>query len=988
MRRFYLKNYVLLLALMLVSGFAFAQSGSISGTVLDTKRESLPGVSVTVDGTTVGTATDMNGAFKLNSVSAGTHTITAKYIGYTTLTKTVTVTAGQTTNVEFLLTAESQSLNEVVVIGYGTQQKKELTGSIATVSSKDFQKGTITSPEQLINGKVAGVQIVSGGGQPGAGSEIRIRAGASLNASKSPLIVVDNVPLNADLISGVANPLTLINPNDIETFTVLKDANATAIYGSRASNGVILITTKKGASGKPQINFSTNNSLSTANRKVNVLSTNQLRDYVNTNGNATQKGLLGDASTNWQNEIFRNAYTTDNNLSVSGSAKNTPYRVNIGYLNQDGILMRDNMNRVSGAIGISPKFFDKHLKVDLNIKGTYSKSTFANQGAIGSAIMFDPTQTVRDTSSKYGDYFEWQSGANPNPNTPRNPVALINLKDDKGRAARSFGNLQLDYTFHFLPEMRANLNVGYDVSRGQGTTVVPDFAAQNYSTQGLRSRYMNDVSNKVLEFYLAYKKDFKSINSNLDAIAGYGYYDNKRTTNNYSSYRFDGTTAISNPVFPFDIQQSRLLSYYGRAIYTYAGKYILSGTIRTDGSSRFSPEDRHRWGVFPSGAFTWRISEEPMLKSSNTLSDLKLRVSYGVTGQQDGIGNYTYQPIYGLSANESQYQFGNQFYYMYAPTAYDKDLRWESTATTNIGIDYGFLNGRISGAVDVFYKKTKDLLAVVNIPVGSNFSNQLLTNVGNMENKGVEFSINGAAIKSKSFNWDLGFNFTYLENKVTNLTLVPDDDYFVPATTITGATGNYIQYHTINRAPNSFYVYKQVYGDNGKPLEGVYEDLDGDGSITASDRYFYKNPAPKFLMGFTTSVNYQKWTVATVLRASIGNYMYDNISSNLATRSNILNSGGSINNAPVDFLNTGFTVNQYNSDYYVKNASFLKMDNLSLSYNAGRVANSFNLSVSANVQNVFVVSKYKGLDPEVFTGIDYNLYPRPRIYTLGLNVGF
>ncbi len=979
---------MLLLALMLVSGAVFAQTGSITGKVFDNKRETLPGVSVSVDGTTIGTATDGDGGFKLNGVAPGQHVLTAKYLGYTTQSKTVTVVAGQPVTVEFLLVAETQSLNEVVVIGYGTQQRKELTGSIATVSSKDFQKGTITSPEQLINGKMAGVQIVSAGGQPGAGSEIRIRAGASLNSTNAPLIVVDNVPLNSDPISGVANPLSLINPNDIETFTVLKDANATVIYGSRASNGVILITTKKGSSGKPQINFSSQNSMSNAARKVKVLSAAQVRDYVDANGSQAQKDTLGDANTDWQDEIFRQAFATDNNISVSGSTKNMPYRVNIGYLDQNGILLRDNMNRASGSIGLSPKFFDNHLKVDLNVKGTYSKSTFANQDAIGSAIMFDPTQAVRDTASKYGKYYEWTAGNVPNPNAPRNPVALIELKDDKGKAARSFGNLQLDYTFHFLPEMRANLNLGYDISRGQGTTAVPEFAAQSYSTKGSRTRYMNDVSNKVLEFYLAYKKDFKSINSNLDAVAGYGYYDNKRTINNYSSYQYDGTTATSNPVFPFDIQQSRLLSYYGRAIYTYAGKYILSGTIRTDGSSRFSPENRRRWGVFPSGAFTWRISEEPMLKTSNVLSDLKLRLSYGITGQQDGIDKYSYIPRYGQSSNESQYQFGNGFYYMYAPFAYDKELKWESTATSNIGIDYGFLNGRITGAVDLFYKKTKDLLAIVNIPVGSNFSNQLLTNVGNMENKGVEFSINSAAIKSKDFNWDLGFNFTYLQSKVTNLTLVPDANYYQQTGNITGATGNFIQAHTLNRTPYSFFVYKQVYDTNGKPLEGVYEDLNGDGTITSSDKYFYKSPAPKFLMGFTTSVNYQKWTLATVLRASLGNYMYDNVSSNLATRSNILNPGGSVNNAPVDFLNTNFTNNQYNSDYFIKNASFLKMDNLSLSYNAGRIANVLTLNVSANVQNVFVITKYKGLDPEVFSGIDYKLYPRPRIYTLGLNVGF
>ncbi|RYY35133.1 MAG: TonB-dependent receptor [Sphingobacteriaceae bacterium] len=988
MRNNYLKNYLLLFVMLLVSGAAFAQTGSIGGTVTDNKNVTLPGVSVTVDGTTIGTATDINGVFKLNGISAGSHTITAKYLGYSTASRTVTVTAGQATNITVVLESQAQALNEVVVIGYGTQQKKDLTGSIAVVSSKDFQKGTVTSPEQLITGKIAGVQVVSGGGQPGAGSTIRIRAGASLTASNAPLIIVDNIPLTNDEVSGVANPLALINPNDIETFTVLKDANATAIYGSRASNGVILITTKKGASGKPQVQFSSNNSVATVARKVKVLNAQQIRDYVNANGTALQKSYLGDANTDWQDEIYRSAGTTDNNLSVAGTAGTTPYRVNVGYLNQDGTLMRDNMNRWTAAINVSPKFLDNHLKIDLNIKGAYTNSRFANQGAIGAAILFDPTQPVYSPvgSDEFGGYYEWVNGGQLNPNAPRNPVGLINLQNNNGRAARSFGNLQIDYAFHFLPELRANLNLGYDISRGQGTSFVPAFAAQSLTTNGSSTRYMNDINNKVLEFYLAYKKDIKSINSNIDAVAGYGYYDNKRRINLYPSFQADRKTIISRPAFDYDLPQSRLLSYYGRLIYTYDSKYILSGTLRTDGSSRFSPEGR--WGVFPSAAFTWRISEEQMLKNNNTLSDLKLRLSYGVTGQQDIGSLYSYLPNYSLSANESKYQFGNEFYQMYAPIAYDEDIRWESTTTYNAGLDYGFLNGRISGSVDVFYKKTKDLLSLVQIPVGSNFSNQLITNVGNMENKGVEVSINGSPIKTKDFNWDIGFNFTYLENKVTNLTLQDDPGYKLDAAGITGATGNVIGYHTVNRAPSSFYVYKQIYNAEGKPLDGVYADLNGDGAITSDDRYFYKSPAPKFLLGFSTSVNYKKWTLSTVLRSSLGNYMYDNVSSGLAAQLVVLSPVNLINNAPVDLLNTNFYNNQFNSDYYIKNASFLKMDNLGLSYNAGRISNAFTLNVAANVQNVFVVSKYKGIDPEIFNGVDYSLYPRPRTYTLGVTVGF
>ncbi|PWG80234.1 SusC/RagA family TonB-linked outer membrane protein [Pararcticibacter amylolyticus] len=995
MKKDYMKSLLLLLSLVLFSVCGFSQTGSISGQVLDEKGEPLPGASVSIKSINRGTSTDASGVFKLNAVPNGSYVLSVSFIGYQVSETPVTVNGERKMNVK--LVPNTQNLTEVVVIGYGTQQKKDLTGSISTVSSKDFQKGNIATPEQLIVGKVAGVQVTTNGGQPGSPSTIRIRGGASLNASNDPLIVVDGVPFSnfkdasgKNTLPGIGNPLALLNPNDIETFTVLKDANATAIYGSRASNGVILITTKKGKSGAPAINFSSQNSVSTVAKKVDVLTADQVREYVNANGSEDLKKLLGTANTNWQDEIFRNAVSTDNNLSISGTSKITPYRVSFGYLNQNGTLITDKLERGTAALSLSPRLLDNHLKVDFNMKNSLAISQFANQDAISGAIQFNPTQAVTDPQSPYGGYFEWtRPDGTLNPNAPRNPVSAIRMKDDNAHTMRSFGNLQLDYSFHFLPELHANLNAGYDVSKGQGSTFIPADAAISFSTRGNYNRYKSTISNYVVEAYLNYTKDISSINSNINATAGYGYYANRTKNYNFPSYEADTTTVKSTPKFPYDIPENRLLSYYGRLIYTLNNRYILSGTVRTDGSSRFSKDNR--WGIFPSAAFTWRMNEESFLKGSSTLSDLKLRLSYGVTGQQEGIANYSYLPNYSVSNNEAMYQIGDTFYYMNAPVAYDGDIKWETTTTYNAGIDYGFLNGRINGSIDVYRKKTKDLLSVIPIPIGSNFSNQLLTNVGNMEADGIELAINAKPVLKNDLTWDVGFNFTYNKTKVTNLTASYDPDYMVAVGDITGSTGNKIQAHALDRPPFSYYVWKQVYDESGKPLSGVYADLDGDGTITEADKYFYKSPLPKFTLGFSTSLSIHKWTLSTVLRSSIGNYIYDNVSSNLSSRTVILDAtSGVVNNVVKDFLNTGFSANQYYSDYYVKNASFLKMDNLGLAYAAGNIVRNskMNLTISANVQNVFVVSDYKGVDPENYNGIDYKFYPRPRTYVLGLNVGF
>lgn len=956
------------------------QNKTISGVVQDDKGAGLEGATVAAKGSTTATITDHSGNFSL-TLPSSVDIIIISSVGYTSREMNI---AGKT-SVSVTMVSSQETLSDVVVIGYGTVKKKELTGAISTVSSKDFQKGNITTPEQLIAGKIAGVSVTSNSGAPGAGSTIRIRGGASLNASNDPLIVIDGVPITSTNIYGASNPLSLVNPNDIESFTVLKDAASTAIYGSRASNGVILITTKRGKAGKPVFNFSTQASLSQIVKDADVMSADEFRAYVNQNGTPQFKALLGTENTDWQKEIYTSAITTDNNLSVTGSYKNMPYRISASYLNQDGILKTDNLQRVSAGISLSPVLLNKHLKIDLNLKGAINKSRFANGAAISSAVYFDPTQPIH-ANTPFGGYWEWyttdqSTGAiTLNKLAPRNPVALLDLFRNNANVQRSYGNVQFDYKLPFLPDLHANLNLGYDIAKGDGTIDVPAYAGQNYLDSGQHNQYANKVRNLTGEFYLNYNKTISSIKSNINATAGYGYYDNLATNYTYPFVRANGNIVPGTvPKFPTDKPQSTLISYYARVIYTYNTKYILAASFRTDGSSRFSPSTR--WGNFPSVAFTWRASQEEFLSSSRAVSDLKLRLSYGVTGNQEGIYNYPYLPVYSLSDNTSLVQFGNTFYNMGTPAAYDAGIKWEQTEAFNAGIDFGFLNNRITGSIDAYFKKTKDLLNVIPIPAGSNFSSTILTNIGNIENKGIELQINADLVKGNRFSWEMSFNAAYNDNKITNLTATKDPNY-------AGSLVGNVQIHSVGYTPFAFYVYHQQYDKAGKPIEGVYTDVDGDGVINTNDLYRYKSPVPKVILGFSTGFYYDKWSLSTVLRANIGNYMYNGLATG-ALQSNVFNSLGYLANTLTEISKSGFYYGQQYSDYFVQNASFLKMDNLVLSYDFGRIIKKkAGLRVSAVCQNVFTVTKYSGIDPEINGGVDNALYPRPRIYSLSINLQY
>lgn len=957
---------------------SFAQR-TVTGKVTDgSDKSAMPGVTVQVKGSTQGTQTDSQGSYSI--AVPENSTLVFSFIGKTTQE----IVVGNKSTISVELMDDSQILNEVVVIGYGSQKKKDLTGSVVSISSADFVKGQLTTPEQLVSGKLAGVQITSNGGAPGSGSTIRIRGGSSLNANNDPLIVLDGVPLDNNGISGSPNALSLINPNDIETFTVLKDASATAIYGSRASNGVILITTKKGSkTGKMRVNFSSLASSASRMNDVNTLNATEFTDLVRSRGNATQIAALGTENTNWADQIYRTAYTTDNNLSVSGAAKGVPYRVSLGYLNQNGILKTSNMGRTSGSLNLSPTFMDNHLKVDINLKGSITDNRFADQGAIGSAVFFDPTQPVFSGNEAYNGYFEWLDPSTGRPNTlaPRNPLAMLEMRNNTSNVQRSIGNMILDYKFHFLPELRANLNVAYDISASSGSNLVPASSALAFNRNGQELTYSQNKNNKTLEFYLNYVKDLPSINSRIDVMGGYSYQDFIRENT-------DLDVNLNGEVFRdfYYKTQNTLVSFYGRANYSLLDKYVATVTIRQDGSSRFSPETR--WGLFPSAALAWKISEEGFLKGNDVFSELKLRLGYGVTGQQDIGSDYPYLPRYTLSQSTAQYQFGGTFLPTLRPEGYDANIKWEETVTYNAGIDFALKKGRISGSIDYYSRLTKDLLSVIPVPAGSNLTNQLLTNVGNIENEGVEFSINTTPISTKNVNWDLGFNITYNQNTITNLTKVADPTFpGILTGGIGGGVGNTAQIHTVGYPVSTFYLYNQVYDSNGKPLEGVFEDQNGDGIITPEDRIRYEAPQSDVFLGLSSQISIGKFSAGFVSRANIGNFVYNNVNSNAGVFR--LTSNPFLTNVTSDALVTGFANNQYFSNYYLQNASFFRIDNINFGYSLGRIFNNkADASINANIQNALVITKYNGLDPEVGGGIDNNFYPRPRVFTLGINIGF
>ena len=1019
---------------MAIPAQVFAQSGKyeVKGVVVDATGTPVIGATVLEQGTTNGITTDVNGQFVLN-VNNEQSIVSVSFIGYVTKT----LAANSTELQRVVLEEDSAMIDDVVVIGYGTVKKDDLTGSISTVKADQTNKGLATSPTDLLRGKSAGVVITTGDGAPGSAAQIRIRGGSSLNASNDPLVVVDGLPISNSGISGTSNALASINPADIESFTVLKDASATAIYGSRASNGVIIITTKKGSkydTGAPHVSVDFTASLSQNSRFVDVMTGDEMRQtlewyygtqdtdayrsatkYTDANGNYI--------NTDWQREIYQLAQSYEGNVALSGNIKmgdknNLPYRVSYGYLNQDGTLKTSNMSRHTLSVNLNPQLLNNHLTISLNGKGMIMDTRFANTGAVSQAVQFDPTKPVYLANEEGGinGYYSWR-GVDGNHNTManQNPLAMLNDKHDTSNAKRFVGNASFDYKIHGLESLRLNLNLGVDVSKSNGVVDVAPGAEQSIHAtaeagSGTHTNYSQLRRDQTLEAYIAYAEKWGD--HQFDIMAGYSwqwYY----TQSFNETYRVADVTkwdVYSNEAYvPMDTNSANyyisepktskseyfLVSFFGRANYSYANRYSITATFRADGTSRFA---NNKWGIFPSVALAWNIKNESFLEDVDAVSAMKLRLSYGQTGQQDVGGVYDALPTYYHNTLGSYYPFGGYtdgagLVHPIKPVGYNADLKWETTTTYNAGIDLGFLEGRITASADFYYRETKDLLNFTPVPAGANLTNYLNANIGDLKNIGVEVELNAVAIQTQDWYWNIGANVAWNRNEITRLT--NDDEaegyYGVDTGGYSGGVGGTCQVHQTGQPTNSFYVYQQIYDANGNPIEGLYVDRNKDGVVNEKDKYVYKKAAPDVTIGFNTQLSWKALTLAVSAHANIGNYVYDNISSNGELLTDLWTNNFT-NNRVVTAPQTNFrSSGQYLSDYYVRNASFFKLDNITLSYrfDLGKAADrGLSLDLFGTVSNVATITGYKGIDPEIFSGIDNNMYPRPRTYILGVKFNF
>lgn len=967
---------LLFVILLLCVAFGYAQQITVKGTVKDGSGQPLMGASVLVKGTSHGTAADFDGNFELK-VDKGV-TLVVSSVGYKS--REVAAKAG---TMNIVLQEDTQQLEDVVVIGYGAIKKKDLTGSVNLVTDKDFNKAPAVNADQLIQGKIAGVQMTSASGAPGEGQTIRIRGNGSLSLTSNPLIVIDGVPMNDGGVGGSRSIFNSINPEDIESMTVLKDASSTAIFGSRAANGVIMITTKKGKANQDlKISFNTSIALQDVNDYVDVMNANQFRQTVKGLNNPAAEALLGNADTNWQKEIYQTAPMSNSTLVLSGAYKTLPYRVSVGHSYADGILRTDNFKRTNAKISLNPTFFDKSLKLELNANGTYMQNRFANKDAIGAAVEYDPTQSVFGGLAKYGGYHAW---VNPNNGSrydlaPNNPMAMLKFLDDSSKVYRFIGNAKVDYTLPFFKDITASVNVGIDYSKGEGDkitdrrmpTSTPDF-------DGAKTTYTNKATNKLFDAYINYMKDIKETH-NIGLMVGHSYqsfeFDDNST--DYSYFTNPG----DNKEVP-NINKSRnvLMSFFGRANYSYKNRYLLTATLRADASSKLNPDDR--WGYFPSVALAWNVSNENFLKDNKTLNELKLRFGYGEVGNVNGLGDYLFLTNYTRSQDGASYQLGDSFYQTYRPGVTNKNLRWEVGNTLNAGIDFGLLDNLITGTLDVYRKQTKDLIAETTIDPFTNFKNRVNANVGDMENKGIELGLTVTPIRNieKNIRWSFNYNIAYNENKITRM---PDDQ---PTGGISGGTGNRVQLHREGETPYSFFVYQQVYDAQGNPVENAFVDRNGNGKIDEGDRYLYKSPFAPVTMGFGTDLNYKNWDLNITTRANIGNYVYNNTQSRLDQFGEITANSGFLRNIKANSNFQRHNDQSWLSDYYLENASFFKLDNITLGYTFPHTDKMY-IRLYGTVQNVLTITKYSGLDPEVYGGIDNNFYPRPQTYLLGLNVNF
>ena len=978
---------VLVFATALILNISVYAQTTVSGLVIDSNREPVIGATVLVKGTSTGTATDFEGRFTVKAPNENSMLVIS-YVGCET--REVAANSPELQN-GIVLRENAQNLDEVVVIGYGSVKKSDATGSVIAIKPDEFNKGNRVTAQDALVGKVAGVNVVTGSGAPGSGATIRVRSGASLSASNDPLIVIDGVPVDNSTIEGASNIIGSINPDDIETFTVLKDASATAIYGSRASNGVIVITTKKGGD-RLAVNYSSSYSVSTTANRLDVLTADEFKAFVPTVTGVPANPQLGSANTDWQDEIYRAAFGTEQNISVSGKVKpiKAPFRVSLGYTNQNGIIETNNYQRLSFGGNIAPSFFDDHLTANLNLKVSYENNKMVDNSVVGAALRYDPTRPVMTGSPTAATdpglgYFIWTNGGSPMAIQTNNPVAQLELTDQNNKVVRSIGSAAIAYKVHGLEDLKLNVNLGYDVLESKYNKDVPDLAGTMYTENqkdgtGLMQRGTQNKRNLLLDAFANYDKTFGDKHT-FGAMVGYGWQHFWKKYN-LSYDDPEGNELQSDTHYETEYY---LLSFYGRVNYSYDDRYLITATLRSDASSRFASDNR--WGIFPSVALAWRIIQEDFMKEQDVMSDLKLRLGYGITGQQDILNDYPYMTTFTISYPESSYLFGNTWYRTYRPNGYDRDIKWETTTTWNVGIDYGFLDNRIYGSIDYYKRFTKDLLNTINVSSGTNYSSVLTTNIGKMENEGVEFAINAVPVRTKDFEWTVGFNYTWNDSKITKLNMIDTGQNFVQTGSISG-TGKYVQVFMVGERPYTFYLCKQAYDENGKPIEGKYVQPDGSVSSTETRYATGKSALPTSYLGFNTRFSYKNWDLSLSGHGSFGNYVYNYVAADQYVQS-VYSDQGSFSNILRSTRDNGFQQQQLYSDMWLEDGSFFRFDNVTLGYTFDRLWNSSSrLRLTFSVSNIATITGYSGLDPELTDGLDREVYPRPRTYTLGVNLTF
>ncbi len=999
MRLIISRGILILLLSLLYSATAVAQELLINGVVKDVNGETIIGASVVQQGTTNIAITDIDGKFSMKVPSNATLKVT--YFGY----REVLVPVNGGTQFSIVMEEDSELLDEVVVIGYGNVKKDDMTGAITAIKAEDINRGAITSADQMLVGKVSGLRITPASGQPGSSGTIRIRGAASLNANNDPLIVIDGVPITRDGGAGMGNALSSVNPNDIESYTVLKDASATAIYGARASNGVIIITTKKGWGDGIKISYNSTYAIKQNSSTLDVMSGDTFRQFMTTQypDNPTIHGLLGTANTDWQSEIYRLGFNTDQAISAYGGGK-FPFRVSLGYNLDQATLKTGDNQRGNVDVSLSPKFLDDHLSVNVNVKGIYQRTNWANQGAIGNALTFDPTQPVYftdengniDKSVVSNGYWNWMyADGSANTQSSVNPLSVMYDYNNISQTLRSIGNLQLNYKLHGFEDLSANVSLGYDVASttGENFNTLGTISAMR-SSNDLYNEYENYNMNQILEAYLNYNKDFGK--SNLDLMGGYSWQHNYVSNDNTTWYNKEpqGLDEDLYQVSPTNAKEYYLLSFFGRANYSYDSRFLFTATVRSDASSRFSPENR--WGIFPSAAFAWNLANEDWMPSKK-ISTMKLRLGWGRTGQQDiGDDYYPYLARYIQSSSLTMEYLMNSIYgTTLAPLAYNPNLKWETTETYNIGVDFGFNNDRVSGSLEAYYRHTFDLLNVIPTPLGSNFGNSIISNIGNMVNKGVELSLEVIPVQTKDFHWSIGGNFTLQDTEITKLTAKASEDYLgVTTGQGMGGTGGYTSLHREGHAPNTYYLYQQLYDSEGNPVLNGLVDRNEDGIITEDDRYLTgASPTPWGFFGFNTQVKWKNWDFGINAHGSLGNEIINKVAMESSSSYSDSYNKGYLNNLQTGYLIPDWTApmenNQKYSDMYIEDGSFLRIDDINLGYTF-TLKNDIKLRLAGSVQNAFLFTKYSGLDPEILSadGVDYNIIPRPRLYTLRLNINF